>query len=77
MTWAFLTECLVNAVGKQRVLDPVLQTQLFEGWIISTGAILGITVVNAVKDLKIRQSDNNKAVGEASPPPDVVNKTNT
>jgi hypothetical protein len=67
MTWAFLFECITNAIGKQRVLDGVLQTQLFEGWIISVGAVVGVTVVQAVKDLKMRQSDNAKD----------VNKTNT
>ncbi len=66
----FAAELAVNACGKQRVLDPTLQSQLFELVLVCIGAVLGVNVLNGIKDIKIKQSDNNKAVGEPSPTPD-------
>jgi hypothetical protein len=65
----FTAELVVNAIGKQRVLDQTLQTQLFELVCGSLAAVLGINVLNGIKDIKIKQSDNNAAVGAPSPPP--------
>jgi hypothetical protein len=65
----FTAELVVNAVGKQRVLDGTLQSQLYELVLVCLGAVLGINVLNGIKDIKFRQSDNNKAVGEPSPTP--------
>lgn len=65
----FTLELIVNAVGKQRVLDPTLQTQLFELLCGSLGAVVGINIYNGYKDIKLRQSDNNATVGPPSPPP--------
>lgn len=72
LVWAlvlFTAELIVNAIGKQRVLDPTLQTQLFELVCGSLAAVLGINILNGIKDIKIKQSDNNAIVGAASPPP--------
>lgn len=72
LVWAlflFTLELTVNAIGKQRVLDATLQTQLFELVCGSLAAVLGINILNGIKDIKIKQSDNNAAVGAPSPPP--------
>lgn len=74
LVWAlilFTLELVVNAVGKQRVLDPTLQTQLFELLCGSLATVVGINIFNGYKDIKLRQSDNNAQVGAASPPPTV------
>jgi hypothetical protein len=75
LVWAltlFTAELVVNAIGKQRVLDPELRTQLFEFLCISLGAVVGVTVYNGWKDIKITQSNNNASVGAASPPADTT-----
>lgn len=72
LVWAlvlFTLELMVDAIGKQRVLDPTLQTQLFELVCGSLAAVLGMNFYNGYKDIKIKQSDNNATVGSASPPP--------
>lgn len=75
LAWAlilFTAELIVNACGKQRVLDATLQSQLYELILISLGAVLGINVLNGIKDIKFKQSDNNKSVGSPSPTPDTT-----
>jgi hypothetical protein len=72
LVWAlllFTLELIVNAVGKQRVLDPTLQTQLFELLCGSLGTVVGIKIYNGYKDIKLRQSDNNATARPSSPPP--------
>lgn len=64
----FTLELVVNAVGKQRVLDATLQTQLFELMCGSLATVVGINIFNGYKDIKIRQSDNNATIGSSSPP---------
>lgn len=71
----FMAELVVNAIGKQRVLDATLQTQLFELLCGSFAAVVGINIFNGYKDIKIRQSDNNASVGAASPPPPPADTT--
>lgn len=71
LVWAlilFTLELVVNGMGKQRVLDTTLQTQLFELVCGSLAAVLGMNIYNGYKDIKIKQSDNNATVGAASPP---------
>lgn len=75
LVWAmilFMAELVVNAIGKQRVLDPTLQTQLFELLCGSLAAVVGVNIFNGIKDIKIKQSDNNATVGAASPTPDTT-----
>lgn len=72
LAWSLLlfsAELIVNAVGKQRVLDGTLQSQLYELVLVCLGAVLGINVLNGIKDIKFKQSDNNASVGAVSPPP--------
>src|SRR5690349_14208865 len=72
LVWAlvlFTAELVVNGIGKQRVLEPELRSQLFEFMCITLGAVVGINVFNGYKDIKIVQSNNNAQVGASSPPP--------
>lgn len=46
-----------------------LQNQLFELILVALGSVLGVNILNGIKDIKIKQSDNNAAVGAPSPPP--------
>lgn len=68
----FTAELTVNAVGKQRVLDPTLQTQLFEAMAGAFMAVFGVGLYNSYKDIKFKQADSNKAVGAPTSPPDTV-----
>jgi hypothetical protein len=71
LVWAlalFTAELIVNAIGKQRVLDPTLQTQLFELVCGSLAAVVGVNIYNGYKDIKIKQSDNSAAAGASTPP---------
>lgn len=72
MTFLFTGELVVNAIGKQRVLDPTLQTQLFEAMCGAFVAVTGVNIYNAWKEIKIKQADANKAVGSPTPPPETV-----
>jgi len=64
----FTAELVVNAIGKQRVLDPTLQTQLFELVCGALAAVVGVNIYNGYKDIKIKQSDNNATAGASTPP---------
>jgi hypothetical protein len=68
----FTAELVVNAVGKQRVLDAMLQTQLFEALAGAFLAVTGVGLYNSYKDIKFKQADSNKAVGASTPPPDTI-----
>jgi len=68
----FTCELIVNAVGKQRVLDQVLQEQLFEALSGAFLAVTGAGIFNGYKDIKMKQADANKAVGSPTPPPDTI-----
>jgi hypothetical protein len=68
----FTAEVVVNAVGKQRVLDQVLQNQLFEALSGAFLAVTGVGIFNGYKDIKMKQADANKAVGSPTPPPDTT-----
>lgn len=68
----FSSELVVNAVGKQRVLDAVLQNQLFEAMSGAFLAVFGTGLYGIYKDIKGKQADANKAVGASTPPPDTI-----
>jgi hypothetical protein len=68
----FTGELVVNAVGKQRVLDAMLQNQLFEAMAGAFLAVTGVGLYNSYKDIKFKQADSNKAVGAPTPPPETV-----
>lgn len=73
LVWAlflFTAELVVNAIGKQRVLDATLQTQLFELVCGSLAAVVGVNIYNGYKDIKLKQADANQAVGSSTPPND-------
>jgi hypothetical protein len=68
----FTAELIVNAIGKQRVLDTTLQEQLFDALTGAFLAVTGVGLYNSYKDIKFKQADSNKAVGAPTPPPDTV-----
>lgn len=69
LLFAFLTECVYNgATGKS--LSSVLCDQLYYALVSCLGVIFGVNILQGIKDIKITQSQNNKAIGAPSPTPD-------
>jgi hypothetical protein len=68
----FTAELVVNAIGKQRVLDQTLQSQLFDALTGAFLAVTGVGIYNSYKDIKFKQADSNKAVGSSTPPPETI-----
>lgn len=68
---AFLAECVYN-ICTGKMLENTLRDQLYYAFISVLAAILGINVLNGIKDIKIEQSKNNAAVGSPSPTPDTT-----
>jgi hypothetical protein len=71
---AFLTECFVD-VGWGKLMSDTLRDQLYYAFLATLGAILGMNILNGIKDIKIAQSNNNAAVGAPSPPPAAADTT--
>lgn len=68
---AFLTELFLDiCIGKHA--SDTLRDQLYYSFLATLGAILGMNILNGVKDIKIAQSNNNAAVGAPSPAPDTT-----
>lgn len=68
LKWSFLAECAIYLIwGK--LLEPTLRDQLYYAFLGTLGTVFGVNILNGIKDIKMKQSDNNAAVGAASPPP--------
>ena len=68
---AFLSECVAN-IGWGKLLSDVLRDQLYYAFLTTLGTIIGVSVLNGIKDIKIAQSNNNASVGAPSPAPDTT-----
>jgi hypothetical protein len=68
----FTWEIITNGIGKQRVLDTTLQTQLFELVVISLGAVGVVNIFDMFKQVKLKQVDANASVGSPTPPPETT-----
>lgn len=66
---AFLGECCVN-IFTGKMLNDTLCQQLYLSFVSCLAAIVGVSVLNGIKDIKITQSQNNKEIGSPSPTPD-------
>jgi len=65
LLFAFLAQLAVDLVwGK--LLSDTLRDQLYYAMLTTLGAVVGVTVFNGFKDMKIAQSSNNG--GAANPP---------
>lgn len=67
LLFAFLMECAVNLIWV-RLLSDTLRDQLYYAMLTALGAIFGGNILQNIKDIKVTQSNNNKAVGEPTPP---------
>ena len=68
LLFAFLVECAVNLIWN-RLLSDTLRDQLYYALLTALGAIFVVNIGDKIKEIKITQSNNNAAVGAASPPP--------
>lgn len=67
LLFAFLVECSINMIWA-KILDSTLRDQLYYAMLTTLGSIIGVTLINSYKEVKIAQSNNNATVGASSPP---------
>ena len=63
----FIVSLFINLLTGKAPAE-YLQNQLFELILVALGAVFGINILNGIKDIKFKQSDNNARVGEPTPP---------
>lgn len=67
LLFAFLAECAVDVIWG-RLLSDTLRDQLYYAMLTTLGAVVGVTVVNALKDMKISQVNNAPTPPSPNPP---------
>ena len=67
----FIISFFINVMSGRAPAE-YLQNQLFELMLVCIGTVFGVNLLNGIKDIKFKQSDNNAKVGEPSPQPDTT-----